>query len=52
LCGAVRELATDGSSLNPGLVRPLSICIAAAAACLVVTSARADGAGCGDPDKF
>ena len=39
------ELATDGSSLKPGLLRPLSICIAADAACLVVISACREGAG-------
>jgi hypothetical protein len=44
------ELATEGSSPKPGLVRLLSICIAAAAACLVTLSSSSDWACRGEPE--
>jgi hypothetical protein len=47
--GAVSELATDGSSPKPGLLRLRSACMAVAAACLVTISACVDGACWGDP---
>jgi hypothetical protein len=44
--------ATDGSSEKPGLVLLRSICMAAAAACLVVLSATSLDACLGDPVRM
>ncbi len=46
----VRELATEGSSPKPGLVRLRSSCIAVAAACLVTLSSSSDWACRGEPE--
>jgi hypothetical protein len=46
----VRELATEGSSPKPGLVRLRSSCIAVAAACLVALSSSSDWACRGEPE--
>ncbi len=48
----MRELATDGSSPKPGLLRLRSACMAVAAACLVADSACMDVARGGDPIIF
>ena len=46
----LRELATEGSSPKPGLVRLRSSCIAVAAACLVALSSSSDWACRGEPE--